>query len=123
MRRLRFISRVATRTIALLLATIVCAGATGLGHSGWDDLSCDPIPVHHDHNAHRFKPGRLPTAPAEDHCLACHSLRSLGTGLIVIHSAVRADAHVATICAADPVLSGRVLDSTAPSRAPPADLL
>jgi len=123
MRRLPFVSRVATRAIALLLASIVCAGATGLGHSGWDDVSCDPIPVHHDHNAHRFKPGRLPTAPAEDHCLACHSLRSLGTGLIGIHSAVPDDPHVATVCAADPVLSGRVLDSTAPSRAPPAGLL
>ena len=123
MRRLRFIPRVATRAIAVVLASIVCAGAAGVGHSGWADLSCDPLPVHHDHNAHRFKPGRLPTTPADDHCLACHSLRSLGTGLIVIHSAVRDDAHVAAVCAADPVLSGRVLDSTAPSRAPPAGLL
>src|SRR5215468_4146152 len=122
MGRLRFISRVATRTIALLLASIVCGGATGLGHSGWDDISCDPIPVHHDHNAHRFKPGRLPTTPADDHCLACHSLRSLGTGLIVIHSAVADDAHVVAVCAADLVLPDRALDSTAPSRAPPASL-
>jgi hypothetical protein len=123
MRRLRFVPRLATRAIALLLASIVSAGATGLGHSGWDDQSCDPIPVHHDHSAHRFQPGRLPTAPADDHCLACHSLRSLGTGLIVIHSAVADDTHIAAVSAADVVVSGRVLESTAPSRAPPVDLL
>ena len=123
MGRLRFLRRNGARAIALLLASIVCAGATGLGHSAWDDPSCDPIPVHHDHNAHRFQPGHLPTTPADDHCLACHSLRSLGTGLIVIHSAVGDGAHVATVCEVDVVLSGRILDSTAPSRAPPAALL
>jgi len=122
MRRLRFVSRVAMRAIALLLVSIVGAGATGLGHSAWDDPACDPIPVHHDHNAHRFQPGRLPTTPVDDHCLACHSLRSLGTGLIVIHSAVADDADIATVCEVDVFLSGRVLDSTAPSRAPPASL-
>jgi hypothetical protein len=123
MRRLRFVSRVVSRAIALVLASIVCAGATGLGHSGWDDPSCDPIPVHHDHNAHRFKPGHLPAAPADDHCLACHSVRSLGTGLIVIHSVVNDDADVATVCATEVLLSGRILDPTAPSRAPPTNLL
>jgi hypothetical protein len=123
MGRLRFLRRNGARAIALLLASIVCAGATGLGHSGWDDRSCDPIPVRHDHNAHRFRSGRLPTTPVDDHCLACHSLRSLGTGLIVIQSAVADDADVATVGEAAVVLSGRVLDSTAPSRAPPADLL
>lgn len=123
MRRLRFVSRVAMRAIALLLVSIVGAGATGLGHLAWDDPSCDPIPVHHDHNAHRFKPGRLPTSPAEDHCLACHSLRSLGTGLALIQTVFANDTHVAIINIADVVLAGRVLDSTAPSRAPPADLL
>ena len=111
------------RAVALLLASILCAGATGLGHSAWDDRGCDPIPVHHDHNAHRFQSGRLPAAPADDHCLACHSLRSLGTGLIVIHAAVADATHAATVCAAEVVLSDRVLESTAPSRAPPASLL
>jgi hypothetical protein len=123
MGRLRFLRRNGARAIALLLASIVCAGATGLGHSGWDDRSCDPIPVHHDHNAHRFESGRLPTAPADDHCLACHSLRTLGTGLVLIQTVFGNDTHVAVINTTDAVLAGRVLDSTAPSRAPPADLL
>jgi hypothetical protein len=123
MGRLRFLRRNGARAIALLLASIVCAGATGLGHSAWDDPSCDPIPVHHDHNAHRFQPGRLPTTPVDDHCLACHSLRSLGTGLVLIQTVFANDTHVAVINTADVVLAGRVLDSTAPSRAPPADLL
>ena len=121
--QLRFLRRNCARTIALLLASVVCFGATGLGHTGWDDPSCDPIPVHHDHNAHRFQSGRLPANPADDHCLACHSLRSLRTVLIAVHAAVTDDANVATVCAADAVLPGRVLDSTSPSRAPPADLL
>ena len=111
------------RAIALILASVVCAGATGLGHSGWDDPSCDPIPVHHDHNAHRFQPGRVPAQPVDDHCLACHSLRSLRTGLVAIHTAVPEIAEVTAVCAADLVLAGRVLDSTSPSRAPPANLL
>lgn len=117
MKRLRFLG---TRAIALLLASVVCAGATGVGHLAWDDLSCDPIPVHHDHNAHRFQSGRLPAAPADDHCLACHSLRSLRTGLVAIQTAVPDNAEVTAVCAADVVLTGRVLNSTSPSRAPPA---
>jgi len=120
MRRLRFLRRVTKRATALLLTAIVCAG---LGHSSWDDLACDPIPVHHDHNAHRFQSGRLPTAPADDHCLACHSLRSLRTGLVMVHATVADGTQIATISAADTVLSGKVLDSTAPSRAPPASPL
>ena len=120
MRRMRFLHGVCARAIALTLAAIVCAGASGLGHRAWDDPSCDPVPVHHDHNAHRFQAGRLPTSPADDHCLACHSLRSLRTGLVAIHAAVADDAEAPSMCAADVVITGRVLDSTSPSRAPPA---
>jgi len=122
MRRLTLRHR-AARAIAALLASIVCVGATGLGHSGSDDRACDPIPVRHDHNAHRFQSGRLPASPADDHCLACHSLRSLRTGLVIVHAMVADGAQIATISATDTVLSGKVLDSTAPSRAPPASLL
>jgi hypothetical protein len=120
--RLRFLRRNCARAIALLLAAVVSFGASGLGHTGWDDPACDPIPVHHDHNAHRFQSGHLPANPADDHCLACHSLRSLRTVLVAVHAAVTADANVAAVCAADVVLDGRVLDSTSPSRAPPAFL-
>jgi hypothetical protein len=122
MRRLLSIKR-AARAIALLLASIVSLSATGLGHTVWDDRSCDPIPVRHDHNAHRFQSGHFPVGPADDHCLACHSLRSLRTGLVAIHAAVADSAQIALVRVADAVLSGRVLGSTAPSRAPPTDLL
>jgi hypothetical protein len=101
----------------------VSLSATGLGHSGGDDRSCDPILVRHDHNAHKFQSGQL-TRPADDHCLACHSLRSLRTGLVAIHAAFADSAHIATVRVADVILSGSILDSTAPSRAPPpTDLL
>jgi hypothetical protein len=123
MRRLRSIHSTGARAIALLLASIVCVGATGLGHSAWDDPSCDPIPVHHDHNAHRFQSGRLPAAPADDHCLACHSLRSLRTGLVAMHAVITDGAQFAAVRAAEVVLSAAVLASTAPSRAPPVVLL
>jgi hypothetical protein len=116
---MRFIHGACARAIALILASIVCAGASGLGHLAWDDPSCDPVPVHHDHNAHRLQPGRLSTNPADDHCLACHSQRSLRTGLVAIQTPVPDDAAATLVCAADAVLAGRVLDSTSPSRAPP----
>jgi hypothetical protein len=123
MRQLRCIRSVGVRALALLLASIVCAGATGLGHTTWDDPSCDPIPVHHDHNAHRFSSGRLPAAPADNHCLACHSLRLLRAGLVAIHAVIIDGAQFAAVGAADVVLSTGVLLSTAPSRAPPVVLL
>ena len=74
----RLFGRAGSGAVAVLLAGIVCAGAV---HNGWDDAACDPIPVHHDHNAHRFTAApSQSTAPAE-HCYLCHSLRLLHTGL------------------------------------------
>jgi hypothetical protein len=105
--------------LAVLLASVVSIGAAGLGHSGWDDAACDPIPVHHDHNAHRFVSGRLPGGDP-DHCLFCHSLRSLGNGLITTHALVVDVADAATIRTSASTATGRPLDSNAPSRAPPS---
>ena len=123
MRSVRVLRRAAVRAVALLVAGIVCVGASGLGHTAWDDAACDPIPVHHDHNAHRLHSGTLPTAPDSDHCLFCHSMRSLRTGLVAVQTPVAADVQSALLCAADVVLAGRLLDLNAPSRAPPALLL
>ena len=123
MHSLRSMRSVGARALALLVAVVVCVGASGLGHSGWDDRACDPFPVQHDHNAHRFQAGHVPTGPADDHCLACHSLRSLRTGLVAIHAVVTDSAPIASVGAADALLSSRVLDSTTPSRAPPTTLL
>jgi len=110
------------RLVALVLASVVCFGASGLGHSGGDDLACDLISVHHDHNAHRFQSGTLPTG-APDHCLFCHSFRSLGNGLVATHAPVADTTQAASIRASNIVLAGRLLDPNAPSRAPPSVLL
>ena len=108
--------------LALLLASVVAIGTAGLGHAGWDDAACDPIPVHHDHNAHRFRSGTLP-ASTPDHCLFCHSLRSLGSGLIATHAFAVDVADASTIRVSASTTAGRLFDSNAPSRAPPAVLL
>jgi len=117
--RLAHLRKAAVKMLALLLASVVSLGAAGVGHTGWDDGACDPIPVHHDHNAHRFKSGALPTG-AQDHCLFCHSLRSLGNGLSATHAVVADSGATATIRTSVVVLAGRLFDSNAPSRAPPA---
>jgi hypothetical protein len=105
---------------ALLLASIVCLGSADLGHRGWDDPSCDPVPVHHDHTAHRFKAGQLPFGPVDNHCILCHSLRSLRDGFIATPVAIAASAHVETVRPVQPPLAGRLIDCRAASRAPPA---
>ena len=114
--------RTPRKLLALLLASLVSIGAAGFGHSGWDDTACDPIPVHHDHNAHRFQSGRLP-AGAPDHCLFCHSLRSLGNGLVATQLVVGDESQTAAVRISTSSIVGCPLDSSAPSRAPPAILL
>jgi hypothetical protein len=116
---LSHVRRAAAKALAVLLASMVSLSAAGLAHNEWDDGACDPIPVHHDHNAHRFRAGTLPTG-AQDHCLFCHSLRSLGNGLVATNVFAADTAPAATVRSAALVRAGRLLDSHAPSRAPPA---
>jgi hypothetical protein len=123
MSRLRSAYRNSARAVALLLATVMFAGVTGLGHTAWGDPACDPIPIHHDHNAHRIHGGSLPAAPDSDHCLLCHSLRTLGTGLTVTNTPFAVAVEAGVVRVADVVLTGRILDPHAPSRAPPVVLL
>ena len=123
MSRLRSAYKGSARAVALLLATVMFAGVTGLGHTAWDDPACDPIPVQHDHNAHRIHAGSLPAAPDSDHCLLCHSLRTLRAGMVVAHTPVAAAVETGLVRVADIVLVDGVLDPQAPSRAPPAVLL
>lgn len=118
MNRLACVRKTVVKMLALFLASVVSVGVAGFGHAGWDDAACDPIPVHHDHNAHRFRSGSLPTG-AQDHCLFCHSLRSLGNGLVATHVAVSDTRRTAGIRTRVVALAGRLLDSNAPSRAPP----
>jgi hypothetical protein len=120
MRLLRsVIGRAGSRALAVLLAGIVSFGAV---HVGGDDLACDPLPVHHDHNAHRFRAGTLPEG-AQDHCLFCHSLRSLRNGLVSTQTPIADTISAAAVRTSSIVLAGRLLDPNAPSRAPPSVLL
>ena len=123
MQQVRAFRRATARATALLVAALLVLGATNWGHTGWDDDACDPTPVHHDHNAHRFQNGKLPLSPAPEHCLFCHSLRSLGHGLIAAHMPVESRTVAVGVRLSDAVLTSRLLDPNAPSRAPPTVLL
>jgi hypothetical protein len=123
MRLVHALRRGRARAVALFVATVVCVGTSGLGHTGWDDPTCDPIPVHHDHNAHRFHSGAVPRSSDSDHCLVCHSLRSLRNGLVAVRTPTVDRAQAAAVLVSDLVLAGRLLDPRAPARAPPAELL
>lgn len=111
--------RAGSRALAVLLAGVVSFGVV---HTNWDDLACDPLPVHHDHNAHRLRTGTLP-AGAQDHCLFCHSLRSLRSGLVATQTPVADTTSAAAVRTSSVVLAGQLLDPHAPSRAPPSILL
>jgi len=120
MRTLRpLVPRAAARLVAVLLAAIVCAGSI---HASWDDLACDPAPAHHDHNAHRLRAGTLP-AGTQDHCLFCHSLRSLRNGLIAVHTVVASSTRTTAVRSSSNSFASSPLESSAASRAPPAVLL
>lgn len=87
---------VRTHVLAVLLAAVVAGGAMDWAHAGWDDPGCDPLPVQHDHSAHRFTADtRTPTAPS-DHCALCHLLRlfhsALSAQLLTPHVAMSAEA-------------------------------
>jgi len=75
---LRAHNRFLSRSIAALLAVIVCGGALDWGHIGGDDRDCDVIVVtHHDHTAHRVSTAPANNSSSTDHCYICHSLRLL----------------------------------------------
>src|SRR5436305_9399988 len=115
MRVIRSLSRRACpRAIAFVLAWMVCLSVV---HARWDDTACDPQPIHHDHSAHRFRAGTT-TAP-DDHCLLCHSLRTLRRGLVATATPVVATASTGRVHARPPVAASRLLDPIAPARAPP----
>jgi len=106
----------------MVLAAVVCLGATGLWHSGGDDFGCDRIPVHHDHNAHRFRSGKVPTG-ASEHCLLCHAFRLLGSGRVTAHVHIADPASVAAIRTTTFHFATLLVTAGTASRAPPAILL
>ena len=110
------VGRAGARALAVLLASVVSFGVV---HTSWDDTACDPLPVHHDHNAHRLRAGTLP-GDGQDHCLFCHSLRSLRHGQTSTQTASADTADATAVRIAAVVLVSQLRDSYAPSRAPPA---
>jgi hypothetical protein len=68
------------RSVAALLAVLVCGSALDWGHIGGDDPDCDIVVNHHNHAAHRLSNAPA-SSPTSDHCYICHSLR-------LLHSAV-----------------------------------
>lgn len=111
---------VRTQVLAVLLAAVVGGGAMDWAHAGWDDPGCDPLPVQHDHSAHRFTSDtRTPSAPS-DHCALCHLQR-------LFHSALSAQVlapYVAMSAEAGRSFNGapivQLFSAHVPSRAPPA---
>ena len=123
MQTMSWLRRTGSRAVALLLASLVCIGSADFRHTGWDDPACNPLPVQHDHNAHRLQAGQLPSGPVDDHCALCHSLRSLRAGLTQTPAAAPVSIAVAPVRQAPATLAGRVALSTDAPRGPPLDLL
>ena len=123
MQTMRLLRRTGSRALALLLASLVCIGGADFRHKGWDDPACNPLPVQHDHNAHRLQAGQLPSGPVDDHCALCHSLRSLRAGLTPTPAAAPVSVAIAAVRPAPSALAGRIALSTAAPRGPPLDLL
>ncbi len=111
------------QTIAMFLAVMVSGGTMEWAHGGWDDPGCDPVPVRHDHAAHRVAAGtRGPEAPS-DHCALCHLLSSLRTARPAESLAAHAAASAESRRPFDGTFAIALVAVTIPARAPPAVLL
>jgi hypothetical protein len=106
------------RALAALLAFVVCGGALDWGHGGGDDRACDPTPVVHDHNAHRFSSAPSQSTPPAEHCYICHSLRLLYTSLVArgarVGAATQSKLFVPLTALAVPSASSVPVSSRAP---------
>ena len=111
------------QTIAIFLAVIMSGGTMQWAHGGWDDPGGDPVPVHHDHSAHRFTAGtRGPEAPS-DHCALCHLLSSLRSARSAESITTDASASAESRRPSDGTLTIALVALNVPARAPPAVLL
>ncbi len=111
------------QSLAVFLVLLVGGGTLDWGHAGGDDPGCNPIPVQHDHSAHRLKAAERGTQAPADHCTLCHLLRIFHTAL----SAQSHGAYVGATAAARHTLSRSFVVSlvsfAVPPRAPPALVL
>jgi hypothetical protein len=113
--------RLHVRVIAAFLMALVCGGAVNWGHTAWDDPTCDPFPVQHDHSAHRIGGAAETPAPA-DHCTLCHFFRLLQIALSAESAAADVDAGDNASRPRNRSLHPTVLAFNVPSRAPPVAL-
>jgi hypothetical protein len=112
--------RAIVRAFAVLLTALIVGGSVGWGHAGWDDPACDPVPVLHDHTAHRFDSRSQQTPPTDGHCYLCHALRLLHNALVA-HPYAVAQTGTAALRSIDARLSqSEIAASATLPRAPPA---
>jgi hypothetical protein len=111
-------SRLLARGLAAFLAVLVCGGALDWGHAGGDDPDCNPVFVHHDHNAHRFSAATHSTPPA-DHCYLCHSLRLLHTLLVARGARIAVASESASLLRSDALAAVTAVSFGLSPRAPP----
>jgi hypothetical protein len=115
--------RAGVRVLAVLLTALVLGGSVDWGHTGWDDPACDPVPVLHDHSAHRYGSRSEQSPPSDGHCYLCHALRLLHIALTA-HPYAVAQASATTLSSVAALTSPSEIaaGSTLP-RAPPAALV
>jgi hypothetical protein len=112
----------AARGVASLLAILVWVGPAEWGHSAWDDPACDPVPVHHDHAAHRVADGTRGIPSDSDHCYLCHLQRLLHAGIAARCGRPSQIAASSRYLIGTSDLASRCLDLAVSPRAPPATL-
>jgi hypothetical protein len=69
--------RIRRAGVVLLLLASLSAGFTALPHADDCDGECGPIAVAHDENAHHVGVTATTASGETEHCILCHSLRSL----------------------------------------------
>ena len=116
-------NRVLGRALAAVLAVVVCGGALDWGHTGGDDPNCNPVPVYHDHAAHRFAAAPAHSSPQADHCYVCHSLRLLHTTLVARGARAILTVHSTPFHQANGLSASGPVSLARSSRAPPASSL
>jgi hypothetical protein len=116
-------NRFLSRALAASLALIVCGGALNWGHAGGDDPDCNPVLVHHDHNAHRFGAAPSHSSQPADHCYICHSLRLLHTTLVASGARVVVTNQSTPFRQAEGLVALSASGVALSSRAPPAAFL
>jgi hypothetical protein len=116
----RIRSAYVSRAASALLALLVLGGAFDWGHAGGDDPDCNPVLVHHDHTAHHVAAAPATDTSVPEHCIICHSLRLLHTGLTATAAGVVTDTSEAGVTGVAVLALGATAVDGRTSRGPPA---